>query len=143
MKNIFTVLTLFLLSIFCCAAQDTICLSADRLARIADTIVYLRQYERYSLVCDSALQQAKNWGNTVYRQKQEAEIQAKDLMLINNSLFEQLGKQKALSNDWQKQCEILDEKLQKQKKGKRIGFGVFGGVVLALTTTVITVLLLK
>jgi hypothetical protein len=143
MKNIFTVLTLFLLNIFCCAAQDTICLSADRVARIADTIVYLRQYERYSLVCDSALQQAKSWGNTVVKQKKEVEIQLNDVLIMNRSLFDQLDKQKAIANDWQKQCEIIDKKLQKQKKGKRIGFGIFGGVVLALTTTVITVLLLK
>jgi len=107
--------------------QDTICLPSARLARIADTLAYLRQFERYAIISDSALLECKQYANALQGQNMAFEAQRNAAVKSSELLAIQLGYQKEISERWKAEASALDIKLQKAKKRGRTFAALFGG----------------
>lgn len=128
---------------FCAAAQsDTTCLETARLARIADTIAYLRKFEQYIVLSDSALAICKDYGSTLREENEELKLQRGECMNAARLLDIQLAKQKELSGKAEAKAIELDVKLQKQRKAQRIAGGAMGGGMVGLAGALVTVIII-
>lgn len=118
-------LVLWLIPLFA-QSQDTICLPAERLGRIADTISYLRQFERYSLISDSAIVECKSFSNALQSQNKLLEGQRNSSLKANELLASQLQIQKEMSESWKQSSSALDKRLQKSKRAGKLWGALFG-----------------
>ena len=122
---------LFLFCLIPCFAQsqsqDTICLPVERLGRIADTISYLRQFERYAIISDSALLECKRINNALGGEITAYQAQIQASVKGNELLYTQLRMQKEMSEQWKQSASDLDKKFQKSKRAGRLWGALFGG----------------
>lgn len=127
---------------YCNAQQDTVCIETARLGRIADTVAYLRQYQRYAITADSAFSECKRL-STVLMQKNDALIVQRDGAVNSaEALAYQLGIEKSLSKQWQNEATEKDLKLQKAKRSRRTWTGLFFGMAGAGVATALIISLL-
>jgi len=140
MKFLFS---LFLMCAIWCgaAAQDTICLPSERIARIADTIAHLRQFQVYSVKCDSALSSCKEWGLAMESKNELIFQQLDGAKRAGELVAQQLGMQKSVSKEWEDKALALDKKLQKQKRIRNTIAGVLGGGLLGASGAIIGIIL--
>jgi hypothetical protein len=108
-------------------SQDTICLPSERLGRIADTIAYLRQFERYAIISDSAIVECKSWVTALQGQNSSLVIQRDAAVKGGEILVIQLQEQKNVSDKWKQAASDMDIKLQKAKRRGRLFAALFGG----------------
>jgi hypothetical protein len=108
-------------------SQDTICLPSERLGRIADTIAYLRQFERYAIISDSAIVECKSWATALQGQNNNLVIQRDAAVKGGEILAIQLQEQKNVSDKWKQAASDMDIKLQKAKRRGRLFAALFGG----------------
>ena len=122
-------------------SQDTICLPVERLGRIADTIAYLRQFERYAIISDSALLECKRINNALGGEITAYQAQIQASVKGNELLYTQLRMQKEMSEQWKQSASDLDKKFQKSKRAGRLwgalfgstaGGGILAGVLIAI-----------
>lgn len=109
------------------AVKDTlICLTVPRLGRIADTLAYLRRFERYAAISDSALVECHRWGDALqgqvlaYKGQRDAAVQGAELLAI------QLQEEKANTERYRAAASAMDIKLQKAKRRGRVFAALFG-----------------
>lgn len=137
--KIYSLLLLLVLPLFAAAQQnDQICMPRARVARIADTLAY---YKQYAVLADSAIAECREW----------AEVQTKALGLFQEKdelsreqlriLGDQFIAERNLRQQWQAAAEESDRKLQKAKRSRRTiaailgvatGAGVATGVILRI-----------
>lgn len=122
-----TLLLLFCLIPLFAQAQDTICLPVERLGRIADTIAYLRQFERYAIISDSALLECKRINTAQAGEITAYQVQRAAAVKGNELLANQLVLQKSVSEQWKQAASEMDKRLQKSKRTGRIWGALFGG----------------
>ena len=108
-------------------SQDTICLPVERLGRIADTISYLRQFERYAIISDSALLECKRINTAQAGEIIAYQVQRAAAVKGGELLANQLVLQKSVSEQWKAAASDLDKKFQKSKKAGRLWGALFGG----------------
>lgn len=144
MKNIFILLLILLPSIGFSQKvtfEDTICIPMSVSAKLIDSMLYLKQYERYSLDCDKLNTELSNrlvnleYGFTLMRdQKNIAERQYAECSL-------ELLSERTVSKNWMKLAEDRDLEIQKIKRKqanqRKIIFVVGGVIVAGLTSGIV------
>jgi hypothetical protein len=123
-------------------SQDTICLSKDRLARVADTLSHYKSFTRLFYQCDSLLA-LKSELNTVQGQKLvQKDIQIK---VLNNSFAEceylRSGFE-ASASEYKQSFEASEKRLHRAKKARK-GWMTTAFVGITATVVTTTILMIK
>lgn len=120
---------------------DTICMPSARVARIADTIAYLRKFEQYALTSGDALSKCEEVIEAERKQMQGYMAQRNASVKANEILAAQLALEKTISEQWRKSASDMDIRMQKAKRrsrtwgalfGASAGAGLIAGLLLAL-----------
>jgi len=123
-------------------AQDTICISKDRLARIADTLARTTQFEGAFLQCDTLLSQ--QYEMTLL--KHEQMIEYKRMHQFETVKTAQLSKEvtawKEAAEESNKELIKTNKKLNKARRARKGWMGASIGAVGALGAGLTTVILL-
>lgn len=118
--------------------QDTICITLQKSAKIIDSLLYLKQYQQYSIICDK----------TVLEQKFQIEDlkSATSILIDKNNITQnqfdrcslELMAEKNISKSWQNLAAEKDLEIQKikAKNRKTIKFlAITGSIVIACLTS--------
>lgn len=135
----YSLLLLLVLPLLAAAQQnDQICMPRARVARIADTLAY---YKQYAVLADSAIAECREWADA---QSKALEACAEQNAISREQagvIGEQLLAERELRKQWQAAAEESDRKLQKAKRSRRnlsvilgvaTGAGVATGVILRI-----------
>lgn len=125
-------------------SQDTICLSKDRLARIADTLTHYKNFKQGFYHCDSLL--ALN-SELISTQGQVVMQKDSQIKVLNNAFMEceqlRAGWERN-SSEYKQTLEATERRLHKAKKARK-GWMITGLTTIGTTiaTTAIIIRLVK